>query len=114
MCNCYSHSPRSESHLHHHYHHHQQQQQLAHGRLSPHCPSPYLEVYEPLPGAAAGGSGGRVCRHHRGDVSASRTSAEAVPVPVGSPGGPSIPIETSEDMNELQAVFISSLQIQHH
>ncbi|XP_021461224.1 mucosa-associated lymphoid tissue lymphoma translocation protein 1 isoform X1 [Oncorhynchus mykiss] len=89
------HSPRAE-HLHHH----------PQGLLSPHCSSPYLDVCEPLQGAV-GGSGCVSSTLY--DNCFSRygcTSSD-------SPGRASIPIETTDDINELQTVFINSLQFHH-
>lgn len=90
------HSPRAE-HLHHH------PQDL----LSPHCSSPYLDVCEPLQGAVGGS--GCVSSTLYDNCSFSRygcTSSD-------SPGRASIPIETTDDINELQTVFINSLQFNH-
>uniref|UniRef100_A0A8C8MH80 Mucosa-associated lymphoid tissue lymphoma translocation protein 1 n=1 Tax=Oncorhynchus tshawytscha TaxID=74940 RepID=A0A8C8MH80_ONCTS len=80
------HSPRAE-HLHHH----------PQGLLSPHCSSPYLDVCEPLQGAV-GGSGCVSSTLY--DNCFSRygcTSSD-------SPGRASIPIETTDDINELQTL----------
>uniref|UniRef100_A0A3Q3WYK6 Uncharacterized protein n=1 Tax=Mola mola TaxID=94237 RepID=A0A3Q3WYK6_MOLML len=78
-----------------------------HFRLSPQ--QHYLDVYEPLQGAM-GGCGDSyyenvsLSRYESGNTSASGLS--------GSPGRHSIPIEATDDITELQAVFIDSLQLQ--
>lgn len=93
------HSPGAERHLHHYLHHHQHQAQDS-SHLSPHCHSPYLDAAEPLQGAA-GGCGGP----YYDNLSPSRYEPSY-------PGRPSIPIETTDDISELQTVFINSLQLQ--
>ncbi|XP_056275766.1 mucosa-associated lymphoid tissue lymphoma translocation protein 1 isoform X2 [Pseudoliparis swirei] len=97
-------SPGPEHHLQPlHYRPHQTQD---YNRLSPQHHSP--DVYEHQ--GAAGGCGETFgdnvgqSRHEPAYGSAGGLSS--------SPGGLSIPIETTEDINELQAVFINSLQLQ--
>ncbi|CAB1319535.1 unnamed protein product [Coregonus sp. 'balchen'] len=102
------HSPGAE-HLHPHIHHPHPQD---HGLLSPHCSSPYLDVYEPLQGAVGGS--GCVSSTLYDNCSFSHygcTSSDSVLL--NSPGRASIPIETTDDINELQTVFINSLQFHH-
>lgn len=94
-CHSPCHSPGPERHLHLHHGSHQAQD---HSRLSP---------QQLLPGAV-GGYGDSFYEnighpHYECDAAA-RLSA--------SPGRLSIPIEASDDINELQTVFINSLQLQ--
>ena len=68
------------------------------GRLSPHRLSPYLEggtacCPRLLEGGAPGGTGG------------------APGGTGGAPGGTGVPIETTDDIEELQTVFMNSLQL---
>ncbi|KAM4615989.1 mucosa-associated lymphoid tissue lymphoma translocation protein 1 isoform 2-T2 [Polymixia lowei] len=103
-CHSPCHSPRAERH---HRLHHGQQQAQDYGRLSPHCLSPY--VNEP-PQGAAGGCRDSVCDYF--SQSHYEPYDDSAAGPAGSPGRPSIPIETTDDINELQTVFINSLQLQ--
>ncbi|XP_071402362.1 mucosa-associated lymphoid tissue lymphoma translocation protein 1 isoform X1 [Centroberyx affinis] len=99
------HSPGPEHHLHLHHGQHQVQD---YSRLSPQ--QPYLDVYEHLQGAV-GGCG----ESYYENLSRSHCEPAAYELaagPPGSPGRPSIPIETTDDINELQTVFINSLQLQ--
>ncbi|KAM7415797.1 hypothetical protein PAMA_018047 [Pampus argenteus] len=92
------HSPGPEHHLYPHYGQHPTQD---YNRLSPqhHC----LDVYEHLQGAVGGR--GESCY----DIGPTYDSAGGLS---SSPGRLSIPIEASDDINELQTVFINSLQFQ--
>lgn len=101
---CHSPGPELHGHLFCHSH-----QALDCNRLSPLLP---YDSYEHLQGACALGGGGEsyfenvsLACHEPGYDSSNRLS--------GSPGRASIPIETTEDINELQTVFINSLQLQH-
>ncbi|KAM3868224.1 mucosa-associated lymphoid tissue lymphoma translocation protein 1 [Diretmus argenteus] len=97
------HSPGPEHHLHLHHGQHQIQD---YSRLSPQHTSAYLDVYEPLQGAVGG------CHETLSQSCCEPAYDPAAGRPV-SPGRPSIPIETTDDINELQTVFINSLQFQH-
>ncbi|XP_029915200.1 mucosa-associated lymphoid tissue lymphoma translocation protein 1 isoform X2 [Myripristis murdjan] len=99
------HSPGPEHHLHLHLHHGQHQGQ-DHSRLSPQ--QPYL--YEPLQGAAGGCADSYY--EHLNQLHF-ESPFESTAGPTGSPGQHSIPIETTDDLSELQTVFINSLQFQH-
>uniref|UniRef100_A0A8D3DIQ7 MALT paracaspase 1 n=1 Tax=Scophthalmus maximus TaxID=52904 RepID=A0A8D3DIQ7_SCOMX len=88
------HSPRPEHCLHLH---HGLYQAQDHSRLSP-----LHHAYE-HPQGAVGGSGDSYYENLSRCHTASLSS---------SPGRPSIPIEASDDINELQTVFINSLQLQ--
>uniref|UniRef100_A0A6Q2YAY8 MALT paracaspase 1 n=1 Tax=Esox lucius TaxID=8010 RepID=A0A6Q2YAY8_ESOLU len=79
------HSPKPE-----HFHHPQD-----HGFLSPHCASPYLEVSTLYDNCCPSG---HAC------VASDLAN---------SPARASIPIETTDDISELQTVFINSLQLHH-
>eukprot|EP00064_Thunnus_orientalis_P018228 superscaffoldBa00004124_g18322 len=96
------HSPGPEHHLHLHY---GQQPTQDYNRLSPqhHC----LDVYD-RPQGAVGGRGESYYDtiSHYGPMYDSAGGLST------SPGRHSIPIEASEDINELQNVFINSLQFQ--
>ncbi|XP_008334175.1 mucosa-associated lymphoid tissue lymphoma translocation protein 1 isoform X2 [Cynoglossus semilaevis] len=88
------HSPRPDHFLHHHHGLHQAQDP---NRLSP---QPfYMDVYE----------------HHQGAVNLGQCHSEPLHHSSGglssSPGRFSIPIEASDDINELQTAFINSLQL---
>lgn len=93
------HSPGAE-HLHPHQHS---------GCLSSHSPGPYLDVCEHLQGAVGGFRSttpyDKFREPHYGSYDDSAL--------LGSPCRASIPIETTDDINELQTVFINSLQFQH-
>ncbi|XP_068461354.1 mucosa-associated lymphoid tissue lymphoma translocation protein 1 isoform X2 [Clinocottus analis] len=93
------HSPGPEHHLHHKYH-----QTQDYNRLSPQ--HRYLDVYEHQ--GAVGGCGDSF------NVGQSRyePACDSAGVLSSSPVGHSIPIETTDDINELQTVFINSLQLQ--
>ncbi|XP_071339754.1 mucosa-associated lymphoid tissue lymphoma translocation protein 1 isoform X1 [Trachinotus anak] len=99
---CHSPGPEHRLQLHHVLH-----QAQDYSRLSPQ--QHYLDVYERLQGAA-GGCGDSYyenlsqCRYEQMCDSAGGLSS--------SPGRLSIPIEASDDINELQTVFINSLQLQ--
>lgn len=102
---CHSPVPEHHGHLYCSAH-----QILDYNRLSPLL---QYDSYEHLQGACAlGGAGGgdsyyenmSLPCHEQGYDSSSRLP--------GSPGRASIPIEATEDMNELQTVFINSLQLQ--
>lgn len=78
------------------------------GRLSPHCISPHLERAGTVGGYMDSfcdsiniGGAGNCCHRH---------AESPVLVGPGSPGRMSIPIETTDDIDELQMVFINSLQ----
>uniref|UniRef100_A0A667XUE8 MALT paracaspase 1 n=1 Tax=Myripristis murdjan TaxID=586833 RepID=A0A667XUE8_9TELE len=75
-------------------------------RLSPQ--QPYL--YEPLQGAAGGCADSYY--EHLNQLHF-ESPFESTAGPTGSPGQHSIPIETTDDLSELQTVFINSLQFQH-
>ncbi|XP_034397906.1 mucosa-associated lymphoid tissue lymphoma translocation protein 1 isoform X2 [Cyclopterus lumpus] len=94
------HSPGLEHHLHPHHRSHQTQD---HNRLSPQHLSP--DVYE-----HQGAVGGRV--ESFDGQSRCEPAYDSVGGLSSSPGGLSIPIETTDDINELQTVFINSLQLQ--
>uniref|UniRef100_A0A8C6UJQ9 MALT paracaspase 1 n=1 Tax=Neogobius melanostomus TaxID=47308 RepID=A0A8C6UJQ9_9GOBI len=103
------HSPGPEHHGHFHCSSHQV---LDHNRLSPLL---QYDSYEHLQGACALGGGGEsyyenmsLSCHEAGQALADSSSRLS-----GSPGRASIPIEATEDINELQTVFINSLQLQH-
>uniref|UniRef100_A0A8C9Y4B0 MALT paracaspase 1 n=1 Tax=Sander lucioperca TaxID=283035 RepID=A0A8C9Y4B0_SANLU len=76
------------------------------GRLSPQ--HHYLDVYERVQGAVGG------CGDSFYDLSKSRyePAYDSAAGLSSSPGRLSIPIETTDDINELQTVFINSLQLQ--
>lgn len=100
---CHSPGPEHHGHLHCTSH-----QVLDYNRLSPLLP---YDSYERAQGACALGGGGEsyyenmsLRCHEPGSDSGSRLSC--------SPGRASIPIEATEDINELQTVFINSLQLQ--
>lgn len=93
------HSPGPEHHLHLH---HRQHPTQDHSRLSPQ--HYYLDPYEHLQGAV-GGYGDS----YYGSISQTYDSPAG---PSSSPGRLSIPIEATDDINELQTVFINSLQLQ--
>uniref|UniRef100_A0A8C9Y907 MALT paracaspase 1 n=1 Tax=Sander lucioperca TaxID=283035 RepID=A0A8C9Y907_SANLU len=97
------HSPGPEHHLHLHYGSHQAQD---YSRLSPQ--HHYLDVYERVQGAVGG------CGDSFYDLSKSRyePAYDSAAGLSSSPGRLSIPIETTDDINELQTVFINSLQLQ--
>uniref|UniRef100_A0A8C4I4Z4 MALT paracaspase 1 n=1 Tax=Dicentrarchus labrax TaxID=13489 RepID=A0A8C4I4Z4_DICLA len=99
---CHSPGPEHRLHLHHGLH-----QAQDHSRLSPQ--HHYLDVYERLQGAV--GSCGDSCYDNL-----SQSRYEPVCDPAGglssSPGRLSIPIEATDDITELQTVFINSLQLQ--
>ncbi|KAM9858106.1 mucosa-associated lymphoid tissue lymphoma translocation protein 1 isoform 2-T2 [Aulostomus maculatus] len=101
-CHSPSHSPALEHHLHLHFGQHATQD---YNRLSPQ--HHYLDACERMQGAV-GGSGESFCdntnQHEPAFSSAGGFSS--------SPGRSSIPIETSDDIDELQTVFIHSLQFQ--
>ncbi|TNN36860.1 Mucosa-associated lymphoid tissue lymphoma translocation protein 1 [Liparis tanakae] len=108
MAHSPSHSPCQSPGPEHHLQplQHRPHQTQDYNRLSPqhHCP----DVYEHQ-GAAGGcgetfGDNAGQSRHEPAYGSAGGLSS--------SPGGLSIPIETSEDIDELQTVFINSLQLQ--
>lgn len=103
-CHSPCHSPGPEHHLHLIPGPHQVQD---YSRLSPQ--HHYLDVYEPLQGAM-GGSGESYYEN------LSQPHCDAAYSSVGklssSPTRMSIPIETTEDISELQTVFINSLQLQ--
>ncbi|KAJ3603484.1 hypothetical protein NHX12_028230 [Muraenolepis orangiensis] len=67
------------------------------GRLSPHRLSPFLEI---------DAAGGRVDGHDR-----KCCEGRAMSPASGGTGSTSIPIETTDDMEELQTVFMNSLQL---
>ncbi|XP_029366404.1 mucosa-associated lymphoid tissue lymphoma translocation protein 1 isoform X1 [Echeneis naucrates] len=98
------HSPGPEHHLQLHHVLHQAQD---YNRLSPQ--HHYLEAHERLQGAV-GSCGDSHCEN------LSQCNYEPMYDSSGvlssSPGRPSIPIEASDDINELQTVFINSLQLQ--
>ncbi|KAK0143465.1 Mucosa-associated lymphoid tissue lymphoma translocation protein 1 [Merluccius polli] len=77
------------------------------GRLSPHshCLSPYQE------GGAAGGCVDSFYDGSSGDECCHRHVERLPSSGPGSSGRISIPIETTDDIDELQTVFISSLQL---
>ncbi|XP_076007136.1 mucosa-associated lymphoid tissue lymphoma translocation protein 1 isoform X2 [Genypterus blacodes] len=95
---CHSPGPEHRLHLHHRQHQTQDCNRLS---LQQH----YLEPYEHLQGAVGGfgdcyiGSIGQVYDSPAGPASSSDRL--------------SIPIEATDDINELQTVFINSLQLQH-
>lgn len=89
---CHSPGPEHCLHLHHGLY-----QAQDHSRLSP-----LHHAYE-HPQGAVGGSGDSYYENLSRCHTASLSS---------SPGRPSIPIEASDDINELQTVFINSLQLQ--
>ncbi|XP_056151846.1 mucosa-associated lymphoid tissue lymphoma translocation protein 1 [Lampris incognitus] len=91
-------------------HYLEQPQIHSYGHLSPHCLSPYLDVYEPLQGAVGGCVDSFYDNLGQSQYEPSYCSTTET---TGSPGRPSIPIETTDDMNELQTVFINSLQFEH-
>lgn len=99
---CHSPGPEHCLHL-----HHGLQQTHDYNRLS--SQQHYLDVYEPFQ-ATMGACGDSFyenvspSRYESGNTSASGLS--------GSPGRFSIPIEAPDDITELQAVFIDSLQLQ--
>lgn len=100
---CHSPGPEHRLHLHHGLY-----QAQDYSRLSPQ--NNYLDVYERLQGAAGGCSG---------DSYYDNLSQSCYDPAYGSPGGlssspgrHSIPIEASDDITELQTVFINSLQLQ--
>lgn len=99
------HSPGPEHHLHIHYGQHQNQD---YNRLSPqhHC----LEVYERLQGAVGGCGESYYDNVSQSGYGPMYDSAAGLST---SPSRHSIPIEASDDINELQTVFINSLQFQH-
>ncbi|KAM3611773.1 uncharacterized protein V6R79_024008 [Siganus canaliculatus] len=99
------HSPEPDHR--HHLHHGLYQAQDCH-RLSPQ--HHYQDVYERIQGTAGGSGGdsyyenvGPSCYEPAYDTAGGHSS---------SPGRLSIPIETTDDINELQTVFINSLQLQ--
>lgn len=99
---CHSPGPEHRLQIHHGLH-----QAQEYGRLSPqHL---HLDVYENLQGAAGG------CGESYYD-SLSQPHYEPACASAGglssSPGRHSIPIEASDDITELQTVFINSLQLQ--
>lgn len=99
---CHSPGPEHRLQLHHGLH-----QAQEYGRLSPqHL---HLDVYENFQGAAGG------CGESYYD-SLSQPHYEPACASAGglssSPGRHSIPIEASDDITELQTVFINSLQLQ--
>ncbi|XP_019907714.1 mucosa-associated lymphoid tissue lymphoma translocation protein 1 isoform X2 [Esox lucius] len=94
------HSPKPE-----HFHHPQD-----HGFLSPHCASPYLEVYLPLQGAVGGSDLTSSTLYDNCCPSGHACVASDL---ANSPARASIPIETTDDISELQTVFINSLQLHH-
>ncbi|KAJ8006051.1 hypothetical protein DPEC_G00124250 [Dallia pectoralis] len=89
------HSPKPE-HLHH---------PQEHGFLSPHCSSTYLGVYPPLQGAVGGSD------FMRSTLYDSCGLPGHICVASDSPARVSIPIETTDDISELQTVFINSLHL---
>lgn len=98
---CHSPGPEHRLHLHHGSH-----QVMDYNRLSPQ--HHYLDVYE-APQGAAGGWG----ESYYDNLSSSQyepvyTSAGGLS---SSPGRCSIPIEATDDITELQTVFINSLQL---
>ncbi|KAL0979621.1 hypothetical protein UPYG_G00187400 [Umbra pygmaea] len=97
------HSPKPEN-LHPHFHHPQN-----HGHLSPHCSSAYLDVHQPLQGAA-GGSDFMSSTLYDNCCSSGQGYAAADSAFLSSSDRASIPIETTDDINELHTVFINSLQ----
>ncbi|CAK6959705.1 LOW QUALITY PROTEIN: mucosa-associated lymphoid tissue lymphoma translocation protein 1 [Scomber scombrus] len=98
------HSPGPEHHLHIHYGQHPNQD---YNRLSPqhHC----LEVYERLQGAVGGCGESYYDNVNQSGYGQMYDSAAGLST---SPSRHSIPIEASDDINELQTVFINSLQFQ--
>lgn len=101
---CHSPGPEHHLQLHHALHHGQD-----YNRLSPQ--HHYLDTYERFQGAM-GGCGDSCydnlsqCRYeHMCDLGGAMGLST-------SPGRLSIPIEASDDINELQTVFINSLQLQ--
>lgn len=103
-----SHSPCHSPGLEHHLHIGPGAYQVQdYNRLSPQ--HRYLDVYEPLQGAA-GGSGDSYYEN------VSQACCDPACVSPGklssSPGRMSIPIETTDDISELQTVFINSLHLQ--
>ncbi|XP_042344113.1 mucosa-associated lymphoid tissue lymphoma translocation protein 1 isoform X2 [Plectropomus leopardus] len=98
---CHSPGPEHRLHLHHGSH-----QAQDYSRLSPqHL---YLDAYEHLQGAVGG------CDSYYDNLSQSRDGAayDSAGGLSCSPGRHSIPIEATDDINELQTVFINSLQLQ--
>ncbi|XP_041856196.1 mucosa-associated lymphoid tissue lymphoma translocation protein 1 isoform X2 [Melanotaenia boesemani] len=97
------HSPGPEHHLHlYHGSHHSQD----YNRLSPQ--HHYMDIYE-HPHGAMGGFG--VSYYDNLSQCGYEPAYDSGGV-LGSPGRCSIPIEASDDINELQTVFINSLQLQ--
>lgn len=99
---CHSPGPEHHHHLLYHGSHHTQDL----NRLSPQ--HRYLDIYEHAQGAVGGC--GFAYHDHLSQCGYERAyEADGL---LSSPGKLSIPIETTEDINELQTVFINSLQLQ--
>ncbi|XP_030272486.1 mucosa-associated lymphoid tissue lymphoma translocation protein 1 isoform X1 [Sparus aurata] len=99
---CHSPGPEHRLHLHHGLH-----QAQDYNRLSPQ--HHYLDVYERLQGAVGGCGDSYYDNLSQPRCEAACDSAGGLS---SSPGRHSIPIETTEDIAELQTVFINSLQLQ--
>lgn len=91
---CHSPGPEHRLHLHHGSH-----QALDHNRLSPQ--HHYLDVYEPQHQGAVGGWGD----YHNDNLNQSYAAGLSSPH-----GRVSIPIEATDDIAEIQTVFMNSLQ----
>nr|XP_020453954.1 mucosa-associated lymphoid tissue lymphoma translocation protein 1 isoform X2 [Monopterus albus] len=97
-----SHSPcHSPGPEHHHHLHHRLHQAQDYNRLSPQ--HHYLDICERLQGAVGGSYYENLSQCH---------CEPTYDSPGGLSSSPSIPIEASDDINELQTVFINSLQLQ--
>lgn len=103
-CHSPCHSPGPEHRLHLHHGAHQAQD---YSRLSPQ--HHYLDVYEHLQGAVGGCGDSYYENLSQSRYEPAYDSAGGLS---SSPGRLSIPIEASDDITELQTVFINSLQLQ--